>query len=193
MEIPEHMKKRESGSVMRVIEKIAESKFSGVAIQKLEQFAAKMGVDEKEFFQLYVKTKNSASQEKFASTPYGERILLLPQCLRSTECPAELGEYGYECQECGKCNLKKTIHLAKKLGYKGAFILPGGSMAQKILLEIRPKACLGVACFKELVLGSFLCEKLGVIGQGVALLRDGCVNTLVDWKSLNDSMHLRLK
>lgn len=187
------MKKRESGSVMRVIEKIAESKFSGVAIQKLEQFAAKMGVDEKEFFQLYVKTKNSASREKFASTPYGERILLLPQCLRSTECPAELGEYGYECQECGKCNLKKMIHLAKTLGYKGAFILPGGSMAQKILLEIKPKACLGVACFKELVLGSFLCEKLGVIGQGVALLRDGCVNTLVDWRSLNDSMHLRLK
>jgi len=193
MEIPEQMKRRESGSVMRVIEKIAESKFSGVAIQKLEQLAAKMGVDEKEFFQLYVKTKNSASREKFASTPYGERILLLPQCLRSTECPAELGEYGYECQECGKCNLKKMISLAKTLGYKGVFILPGGSIAQKILLEIRPKACLGVACFKELVLGSFLCEKLGVIGQGVALLRDGCVNTLVDWTSLNDSMHLRLK
>ena len=40
------MKRRESGSVMRVIEKLAESKFSGVAIQKLEQLAAKMGVDE---------------------------------------------------------------------------------------------------------------------------------------------------
>lgn len=189
--MPQHMKRRESGSVMRVIEKLAESKFSGVAIQKLEQLAAKMGVDEKEFFQLYVKTKNSASREKFASTPYSERILLLPQCLRSRECPAELGEYGYECQECGKCNLKKIIHLTKTLGYKGAFIMPGGSIAKKILLEIKPKASLGVACFKELVLGSFLCEKLGVVGQGVALLRDGCVNTLVDWKSLNDTLHLR--
>jgi len=177
---------------MRVIEKLAESKLSGVAIQKLEQFAAKMGVDEKEFFQLYVKTKNSASREKFASTPYSERILLLPQCLRSRECPAELGEYGYECQECGKCELKKIIHLTKTLGYKGTFILPGGSIAKKILLETKPKASLGVACFKELVLGSFLCEKLGVVGQGVALLRDGCVNTLADWKSLNDTLHLRL-
>jgi len=186
------MRRRESGSVMRVIEKLAESKLSGVAIQKLEQFAAKMGVDEKEFFQLYVKTKNSASREKFASTPYSERILLLPQCLRSRECPAELGEYGYECQECGKCNLKNIIHVAKTLGYKGIFILPGGSIAKKILLETKPKASLGVACFKELVLGSFLCEKLGVVGQGVALLRDGCVNTLADWKSLNDTLHLRL-
>ena len=64
------MKKRESGSLMRIIEKLAESKFSGIAIQKLEQFAAKMGVDEKDLFQLYVKTKNSASRDKFASTPY---------------------------------------------------------------------------------------------------------------------------
>jgi len=185
------MKRRESGSVMHVIEKLAELKFSGIAIQKLERFAAKMGVDEKDLFQLYVKTKNSASREKFASIPYSERILMLPQCLRSRECPAELGEYGYECQECGKCNLKKIIHLAKTLGYKGIFILPGGSIAKKILLEVKPKASLGVACFKELVLGSFLCEKLEVIGQGVALLRDGCVDTIVDWKSLNDALHLR--
>jgi len=184
------MKRRKSGSVMRVIEKLAESKFSGIAIQKLEQLAAKMGVDEKEIFQLYVKTKNGTSIEKYASTPYSERILLLPQCLRSRECPAELGEYGYECKECGKCNLKNIIHQTKTLGYKGTFILPGGSIAKKILLEVKPKACLGVACFKELVLGSFLCEKLGVIGQGVALLRDGCVNTLVDWKTLNDTLHL---
>ena len=175
---------------MRVIEKLAESRVSGIAIRKLEKLAAKMGVDEKELFQLYVKTKNTASKEMFAAIPYRERILLLPQCLRSRECPAKLGEYGYECQECGKCNIKEVIHMAKTLGYKDAFILPGGSIAKKILLKVKPKACLGVACFKELVLGSFLCEKLGVIVQGVALLRDGCVNTLVDWKSLNDALHL---
>jgi hypothetical protein len=175
---------------MRIIEKLAETKLSGVAIQKMERFAAKMGVDEKDLFQLYVKTKNSASRERFASTPYSERILFLPQCLRSKECPAELGEYGYECQECGKCTLKKIIHLAKNLGYKGVFILPGGSIAKNIISKVKPKACVGVACFKELFLGSFLCEKIGVLAQGVALLRDGCVNTLVDWKSLKDALHI---
>jgi len=186
------MKRKESGSLMRVIEKLAEYKVSGIAIQKLEKLTAKMGVDEKELFQLYVKTKNTASRENFAATPYRERILLLPQCLRSRECPAELGEYGYECQECGKCKIKEAIHMAKTLGYKGVFILPGGSIITKIFAEARPKACLGVACLKELVLGSFVCEKLGIICQGVALLRDGCVNTLVDWKSLNDALHLSL-
>jgi len=186
------MKKRESGSVMRLMGKLAESKFSGIAVQKLEQFAAKMGVDEKELFQLYVKTKNTASKEKFSAIPYSERILLLPQCLRSRECPAELKEYGYECQGCGKCKLEEVIHMAKKLGYKDAFILPGGSIVPKIIAKVRPKACLGVGCLKELVLGSLACEKFGIIAQGVALLRDGCVETLVNWKSLNDALHLSL-
>ncbi len=184
------MDKSKNRAVMRLIGKLAKSKISGIAIVKLEQLAAKMGVDEKELFQLYVKTKNKASKQRFAATPYSERILLLPQCLRSRDCPAELKDHGYECQHCGKCRIEEVIHEAKRLGYRDVFILPGGSMAKKILVKEKPNACLGVACLKELMLGSFICEKSGVVGQGIALLRDGCVNTEVDWKILNDYMHL---
>ena len=184
------MDKSKNRAVMRVLGKLAKSKISGIAIGKLEQLAVKMGVDEKELFQLYVKTKNKASRSKFAATPYSERILLLPQCLRSRDCPAELREYGYECQQCGKCRIEEVIREAERLGYKDVFILPGGSIAKKILTKEKPNACLGVACLKELMLGSFLCEKFGVAGQGIALLKDGCVNTEVNWRILNDRMHL---
>jgi len=184
------MKTNQHSSVMHVIGKFAKSKLGGIALQKLEQFATKMGVDEIELLKIYVETKNSASIKKFATTPYSQRILLLPQCLRSRQCPAELKEYGYECQACGKCNLNKLISQAKALGYKNVFILPGGAVVSKIIAREKPRACLGVACFKELVLGSFLCEKLGVIAQGVSLLRDGCVDTKVDWKTVNDALHM---
>jgi hypothetical protein len=183
----------DSGSLMRIMGKLAKTKISGVALQKLEQLAAKMGVDEKELFQLYVKVKNTASRQSFAATPYSERILLLPQCLRSRDCQAGLGEYGYECQGCGRCDIKRIIAQAKKLGYRHVYIMPCGSIARKIFAKEKPKACLGVACLKELMLGSFVCEKLGVIGQGIALLRDGCVNTCVDWKAVSSALHLRLK
>lgn len=186
------MDQSDNSSVMRVVKRIAKTKLSGVALQKLEQLATKVGVEEKELFQLYVESKNRSLIKNFASTPYNERILLLPQCLRSKDCPAELGDYGYECQECGRCSIPKIIHLTKDLGYKGTFILPGGSIAKKILLEMKPKATLGVACFKELVIGSYLCEKLGIIGQGVVLIKDGCINTLVDWKALNETLNIRL-
>jgi len=188
---PKYMNQSQKSSVMRIVKRIADTKLSGVALQKLEQVATRMGVEETELLQLYVETKNRSLIKNFASTPYKERILLLPQCLRAKDCPAELGKYGYECQECGRCIIKTIKQTSKKLGYKGTFILPGGSIAQKLLLELKPKACLGVACFKELVLGSFLCEKTGVIGQGVALLRDGCINTLVDLRTLNDALKVR--
>jgi len=187
----EDMDENRNRVAMRVIRKLAKSKISGIAIGKLEQLAAKVGVDEKELFQLYVKTKNQASRSRFAGTPYSERILLLPQCLRARDCPAELKEHGYQCQECGKCRLEEVIREAKRLGYKHVFILPGGSIVKKILTKEKPSACLGVACLKELMLGSFICEKFGVAGQGIALLRDGCVNTIVDWKTLNDHMYLK--
>ena len=184
------MNRSKDRAIMRVIGKLAKSKVSEIMIGKLEQVAAKMGVDEKELFQLYVETKNKTSRSEFAATPYTERILFLPQCLRSKDCPAKLTEFGYECQACGRCRIEEVIQEAKRLGYKDVFILPGGSVVTKIFAKEKPNACLGVACLKELMLGSFACEKFGIAAQGVPLLRDGCVNTDVNWKTLNDHMHL---
>jgi hypothetical protein len=186
------MNKNDDSSVMRIVKKLAKTKLSSLAIHKLEQFATKVGVEEKELFKLYVEAKNRSLIQSFASTPYNERIIMLPQCLRAKDCPAEIDEHGYECQQCGRCSVAKIMQLTKELGYKGAFILPGGSLAQKIILELKPKASLGVACSKELVLGSYLCEKMGIIGQGVELLRDGCINTIVDMKTLKEALSVNM-
>jgi hypothetical protein len=176
---------------MHLIEELSKLKVSGIAVAKIERFAAKIGVDENKLLELYVKTKNIAGKERFAATPYSERILFLPQCLRAKECPAKLESHGYECQECGKCELPQVTRQALNLGYRNVFILPGGSIVAKIFAKARPKACLGIACLKELVLGSYVCEKFGIIAQGVPLLRDGCVNTDVDWKQVNTALHLQ--
>jgi len=184
------MNASQNSSIMRIVKKLAKTKLSSLALHKLEQIANKLGVEEKELFQLYVEAKNRSLRESFASTPYKERIVLLPQCLRAKDCPAEIGQYGYECQQCGKCSVAKILQLTNNLGYKGMFIMPGGSLAKKILLELKPKASLGVACYKELVMGSYLCEKVGVIGQGVELLKDGCINTVVNMKSLIKALNV---
>ena len=186
------MNPRDKSSIMRVVNKIAKTKLSSVALQKMEHVATKVGVEENELLALYVETKNRSMTESFASTPYNERILLLPQCLRAKDCPAEIGKYGYECRQCGRCSIAEIIQVTKDLGYKGVFILPGGSLAKKILVDLKPKASMGVACSKELVLGSFLCEKMGVVGQGFGLLRDGCINTIVDVQRLNEALKVHV-
>lgn len=184
------MKALEDTSIMRVVKTLAKTKVSSLAIEKLEQLANKVGVDEKELFELYVQTKNRAQLEKFASTSFNERIILLPRCMRATNCPAEIGKNGYECKQCGKCAATEITKATKRLGYKGAFMLPGGSLAKSIIAKMKPKAVVGVACAKELVMGICMCERFGVLVQGVELLKDGCINTIVDMKTLINTLNV---
>ncbi len=162
--------------LLRVLRRIALSEPSPMIFEKIERLAIKLGMDEKELMKLYIDVKNKLHKDKFVKTDFSNRILLLPQCLRSRSCEAELTEYGYECSDCGKCRIPEIKKIAEDLGYK-VFILPGGRIVEKIIKTFKPKAVLGVACLKELVLGSVACEKAGIPAQGVALLRDGCVET----------------
>ena len=169
---------------MRAIETLAKLRLSEVALSRFERIAAKMGVDENRVIELYIKAKNNSGRERFKRIRYSERILLLPQCLRSRDCKAKLGELGYECNNCGKCRIGSFIGEARSFGYDKIFIISGGSMVPKIFTKFRPKAAIGVGCFKELVMGSFMCEKFGIVGQGLPLLRDGCLETDLDWVQL---------
>jgi len=183
------MRREERSAVMHLMEKMANLKITGLTLAELERLAAKFNVEEREVLRLYIEAKNKAYRDRYAATPYSDRILLLPQCLRVRDCPAKLGIYGYECTKCGKCRLLDLILQAEGLGYT-VFILPGGSVVEKIFQDYKPKACLGVACLKELMLGSFLCEKFGVVAQGIALLCDGCMETDVDLGMIRDSLLL---
>jgi len=177
-------------SAMRFIEKLVEHRVGVAAVAKVEKLAAKIGINETKLLELYVRAKNTISRSKFAAIPFSRRIVFLPQCLRSRDCPASLGEYGYVCKKCGRCGLQRIISKALGLGYKGAFILSGGTMVGRILKREKPSGCLGIACLKELVLGSFICEKFGTVPYCIALLRDGCVETNVDWGVVGQALSM---
>lgn len=175
--------------LMKILKKVALSEPSPIILEKIEQLAIKLGIDEKELMKLYIEMKNKLHKNRFAETDFSNRILLLPQCLRSRTCEAELTEFGYKCNECNKCKIPEVKKYAEKMGYK-VFIIPGGSIIEKIIKTFKPKAILGVACLKELVLGCIACEKVGIPAQGVVLLRDGCVETDVDWTKVLEAIKL---
>ena len=184
----------QKSTLMRAIEKMAKLRLSVIALNQLERIAAKMGVDENRVLELYIDAKNNSGRDRFISTPYSDRVLLIPQCLRSRHCPAEVREHGYQCINCGRCRLGNVISEALSMGYKRAMIISGGSVVSKAFTMLRPKGCLAVGCLKELVMGSFVCEKFGVVGHGLPLLRDGCVETDLDWGLLKRTLqsHSRL-
>lgn len=149
-------------------------------LKHIKTEAKKKGCTEKEIIQTYIKKLNRESGMEFSKVPAEDRIVFVPQCLRESNCKAPLKEHGYVCQHCNPdCQVHQITDAAAKLGYKGVYILPGGSIAQKIIDFSQPHAILGIACEKEALLGGLLLKKLGIVGRGILLVRDGCVNTLV--------------
>ena len=154
--------------------------------------------DEELTDQIYVEIKNKAYKEDLARVPIEKRAVFIPQCLRNVkECPAEFGEYGWECTKCGKCPIGDIIEYGEKLGYKQFYVVPGGSLVKKILKEKVPKgeikAAIGIACWPELAEAS---EKLSILKiplQAVPLLRAGCINTIVDIKRVKEVLEIGIR
>ena len=136
--------------------------------------------------------KNKEDALAYSKTGYPERLVLLPQCLRSTKaCKAEEDSAEYVCKRCGACKVSAVAEKAERLGYMGVRILKGGSAVGRLLGELEPKAILGVACDFEGALGVLECERRGVAMQFVPLLRDGCADTDVELDEVMELLEFR--
>lgn len=151
--------------------------------------AGAFGLRQKVTEEAYIDLVNKSNETLFAKTPFNERAVFLPHCTRHKKCPAKLGKYGYECKECGRCSIKKVKQEAEKLGYQ-VYVVPGGSVVWKIIKDKKPKAVLGVACSKELVQALEITESHGMPAQTVTLLRDGCVDTIMDEDAILDKLKM---
>ena len=157
---------------------------------QIRREAEKTGSSEEELIRAWIGIQNEEHLSAWRETPVSKRIVLLPQCLRQPGCPANLYEMGYICQDCSPdCQVNKISQEALRLGYKGVYILPGGTMIQTILNRTQPEAILGISCEKEALLGGLLVNQLGLTGQAVFLLRDGCFMTVVDDDTVLDALN----
>lgn len=114
------------------------------------------------------------------------KIVFVPQCLRKRECKAPLSEEGFVCRACSPDCQARLIRERALAGGASCFIVPGGTMVRNIIAKRRPDAVIGIACWKEAEEGLNECDKAGVPAVGVTLLRDGCVNTLVDLEDVKN-------
>ena len=122
----------------------------------------------------------------FAAIPPGERVLLLPHCLRPSQtCPGRPSREGFQCPVgCEEaCPIRTLREEAVRLGYKEVCIAPGGALALRFVREVKPRAVIAVACAKELQEGEEAVAGLGPsrpLITVVPLSRDGCVDTEVN-------------
>ena len=121
---------------------------------------------------------NRIWRRAYERVPRHARIAVLPQCLRSLDCPASIDpREGIKCRSCGGCVIGR---LRERFPDVRVFVTPGGTFATRVVRQAAPEAVLGVACANDLYEGMLFCHRRGLPVQGVELLRDGCVSTAVD-------------
>lgn len=135
-----------------------------------------------------VRLRNYINNKEFLKIPCAMRFIFMPQCVRSTECPAKLTPEGIKCVNCGRCRVGEAKKYAESLGYR-FFIVPGSSFIKRIIKKYRPRAIVGVGCHMEIKEGLDLCHRHSIPARGVLLSSAGCVATTLDWEQFYETIN----
>ena len=139
-----------------------------------------LGLEDREMLSFFIKLQNTMNADAFGRIPVTERAVFIPQCMRSSRCPAHLTPEGLKCRNCGQCEVGAARLLLERMGYK-VFIVPGSSFIKRMVKKYRPRAIIGIGCLSEVKEGIDMADKLGLAVMGVVTLKEGCVETLVNW------------
>ena len=139
-----------------------------------------LGLEDREMLSFFIKLHNHMNKSVFEKIPVSERAVFLPQCLRSSRCPAHLTPEGLKCRSCGQCTIGETHLLLERMGYR-IFVVPGSSFIKRMVRKYKPKAIIGVGCLSEVKEGIDMADKMGLSVMGVVTAKEGCVETLVNW------------
>ncbi len=150
------------------------------------------GLDDRDLISFSIKLQNSMNKKSFEQVPVGKRAVFLPQCLRSAKCPATLTPEGIWCKDCGLCTTGEAIRELLAMGYR-VFIVPGSGFIKRMVKKYRPEGIIGVGCTLEVKEGLDMCDQLDIPGMGVVTLKDGCVETFVNWNEVLEVAALGIK
>jgi len=171
-----HMKIGETSQ--RLAEKFKVSEITGLPVSDTLQLIQDL-VD--------IQLQNLSKRDKFLISR--KRALLLPHCSRKfldKRCQASFYPEisSYNCAHCSPdCLIHQATEIATKAGYD-VYVLPGGSCISKLVEKNSYEGIVGVACCEEMKLGAEYLDRVGIPGQAVPLIKNGCANTTFNIGSL---------
>lgn len=115
-------------------------------------------------------------------------LLLLPHCIQTNECTIRLTHNIYNCERCGRCEIKDLIEIAEENGLE-LFVATGGTIARKIVKEVRPEAIVAVACERDLSSGLVDTYPFPILGITNERPYGPCFNTRVDLDKVKDAIN----
>ncbi len=147
------------------------------------------GIDKERIQRAYANLNNSIVYSAEYHLMPRDILLLLPHCLQNNECPHRIiGDIG-NCVKCGKCSIKDILELTGRYPVKVA-VVPGGTLARKMVNNLRPKAVVAVACERDLASGirdtGHLLPVAGIFNERP---NGPCFNTNVDVGKIEEAIN----
>ena len=156
--------------------------------QLAEEVILRSGMEERFTEFTMVICGNEIWRPVVAATPYNRRLLLLPQCLKDTRnCHAEIDQLGLICAGCQSCQIDSILQKAESLGY-ATLVAEGTTVAVSLVQEGTIDAVIGVSCMSVLQKSFEPVSHAAVPVIGIPLLFEGCAETDVDNRWLNDEL-----
>ncbi|MBI5025546.1 MAG: DUF116 domain-containing protein [Nitrospirae bacterium] len=135
---------------------------------------------------LLIDTNNSLVF-KSRPKPAKRLLLLLPHCLQLSDCNIKITYNVYNCEGCGRCEIKDFTRIAKELGLE-LFVATGGTIARRVVVETRPEAIVAVACERDLSSGIIDTYPLPILGIINERPFGPCFNTRVDISEVKNAL-----
>lgn len=134
----------------------------------------RFGVDKDRISNSFIKVSNSLTQLARAKQKARRLILMLPHCLQK--------------------NVRQAVQELADHYQVGVYVVPGGSVARRIIAEQRPDAVVAVACERDLLAGVLdLFTVIPVIGIPNRRPQGPCKNTNVDLLEIENAIKFFLK
>ncbi|HZJ76909.1 MAG TPA: DUF116 domain-containing protein [Oscillospiraceae bacterium] len=106
-------------------------------------------------------------------------LILIPHCIQKTFCPHRITINIENCKRCGKCNVGDLIRFKEKFG-TNVRVVTGGTLARKVVKDLKPKAIVAIACERDLISGLHDVRNLPVIAITNRRPEGPCINTSVN-------------
>lgn len=161
----------------------------GIVLKIVYPFLMLLGAffkDKKEPFQRFVieMSNRLVRAEKIRTR---KLLLMLPHCLQIDECTIRLTHNIYNCERCGRCEIRDLIEIADEFKLE-LFVATGGTIARKVVKEFRPEAIIAVACERDLSSGLVDTYPIPVLGISNERPFGPCFNTRVDLRRVKEAI-----
>ena len=115
-----------------------------------------------------------------------EKLLVLaPHCIQRSDCPRRLTTDVERCERCDRCPISGLLKLRDSYGFK-LCVATGGTIARRIVVELRPGLIIAIACERDLTGGIQDCYPLPVFGLPNERPCGPCRDTLVSLTRLEE-------